>query len=216
MFLMPPRSQRQGIPAPIVIKATALHKSTDSPSNASPSNGIGTRGHIPFVGVNIGNRIHLNRSERCLLKKSLVLTCLLFTASCSAFADNFIYGNNASAGSPYIFQIDKTTGAVTNTYTGLSGSNGRGVVVVGSTMYYTSATTNSVYSYNLTTHTNNGIAFTVAAATALSTIAYDGTNFWIGDYSGTNHAYLYTPTGTLLKTCLLYTSDAADDLLCVD
>jgi len=47
---------------------------------------------------------------------------------------------NSTGGAPYVFQIDKTTGAVTNTYTGLSGSNGRGVVVVGNTMYYTSAT----------------------------------------------------------------------------
>jgi hypothetical protein len=34
-------------------------------------------------------------------------------------------------------------------------------------------------------------------------MAYDGTNFWIGDYSGTNHAYMYSPTGTLLATISL-------------
>lgn len=137
------------------------------------------------------------------MKKSLVLACLLVAATSSALADNFIYGDNASGGSPYAFQIDKTTGAVTNTYSGLSGDNGRGVVVVGTTMYYTSATTNAVYSYNLATKTDNGPLFTVAGSTALSTIAYDGTNFWVGDYSGTNHAYLYSPTGTLLKTVSL-------------
>jgi hypothetical protein len=141
--------------------------------------------------------------ERCSLKKILVLSCLLVAASASALADDLLYGNNASFGAPYVFQIDKTTGAVLNTYTNLSGSNGRGVVVVGTTMYYTSATTNAVYSYNLSTNTNNGSLFTVSGSTALSTIAYDGTNFWIGDYSGTNHAYLYSPTGTLLKTVSL-------------
>ena len=138
-----------------------------------------------------------------LLILSLILSGLAITASVPALADNFVYGDNASSGSPYAFQIDKTTGVVTNTYTGLSGSNGRGVVVVGDTMYYTSATTNSVYSYNLTTKHDNGAVFSVAGSTALSTIAYDGTNFWIGDYSGTNHAYLYSPTGTLLKTVSL-------------
>jgi PEP-CTERM motif len=152
------------------------------------------------TGIRPGDTNHI---ERCSLKKLMILTCLLVAASSSALADNFIYGNNASNGSPYVFQINKLTGAVTNTYTGLSGDNGRGVVVVGNTMYYTSATTNSVYSYNLTTHTDNGALFTVAGSTALSTIAYDGTNFWIGDYSGTNHAYLYSPTGTLLKTVSL-------------
>jgi hypothetical protein len=137
------------------------------------------------------------------LKNLLILSCVFVAASSSAFADSFIYGNNASSGAPYVFQIDKTTGAVTNTYTNLSGDNGRGVVVVGTTMYYTDAGDNHVYSYDLATKTPLGIAFTVTGSTALSTIAYDGTNFWIGDYSGTNHAYLYTPTGTLLKTVSL-------------
>jgi hypothetical protein len=34
-------------------------------------------------------------------------------------------------------------------------------------------------------------------------MAYDGTNFWIGDYSGTNNAYKYFPAGTLLATISL-------------
>jgi hypothetical protein len=144
-----------------------------------------------------------NPFARCALKKFLILSCLLVATSASALADNFIYGNNASFGAPYVFQIDKTTGVVTDFYTNLSGLNGRGVVIVGTTMYYTDANDNHVYSYNLTTKTPIGTAFTVAGASALSTIAYDGTNFWIGDYSGTNKAYLYTPTGTLLKTITL-------------
>src|SRR5215469_12290798 len=131
------------------------------------------------------------------MKKILLLPCLIAAMSASALADSFIYGNNATGGAPYIYQIDKTTGAITNTYTGLSGINGRGVVVVGNTMYYTTANSNAVYSYNLATNTNNGVVFTVAGSTALSTIAYDGTNLWIGDYSGTNHAYLYSTSGTL-------------------
>jgi hypothetical protein len=135
------------------------------------------------------------------LKKVLILSCLLVAASSSALADSFIYGN--SAGAPTIYKIDSTTGNVVTTYTGLSGGNGRGVVVVGTTMYYTSADSGSVFSYNLATNTNNGVAFTVAGASGLSTIAYDGTNFYIGDYSGTNHVYHYTPTGTLLQTLSL-------------
>lgn len=137
------------------------------------------------------------------MRKLLICCSLLAAASSPAFADQFIYGNNATFGVPYVFQIDKTTGAVTNTYTNLSSLNGRGVVVVGDTMYYTTANSNAVYSYTLSTKTNNGPLFTVAGSTALSTIAYDGTNFWIGDYSGTNHAYLYSPNGTLLKTVTL-------------
>jgi hypothetical protein len=136
------------------------------------------------------------------MKKFAYLSCLLiagFTAP--ALADTILYGNNA--GSVGVTQFDATTGAILQTFTGLTESNGRGVVVVGKTMYYTSANSANVYSYNLTTHTNNGVVFTVAGSSGLSTIAFDGTNFWIGDYSGTNHAYLYTPTGTLLKTVSL-------------
>lgn len=131
------------------------------------------------------------------------LAVLVVMTASSAFADSFIYGNNASFGSPYIYKIDKSTGAIVQTYTNLSGFNGRGVVIVGNTMYYTAAGSGSVYSYNLATNTDNGVLFSVAGATGLSTIAFDGTNFWIGDYSGTNHAFLYSTTGTLLNTISL-------------
>ena len=135
------------------------------------------------------------------MKRLITVCCLLVTTDAVARASNFIYGN--SYGNSGITEFDKTTGAVVNTYTGLVESNGRGVVVVGSTLYYTDASSGSVSDYNLTTGTNIGTAFTVAGTSGLATMAYDGTNFWIGDYSGTNHAYLYTPTGTLLKTISL-------------
>ena len=137
-------------------------------------------------------------------KLLLVLCCSVFMLGMSgaAWALN-LYGNNATFGSPYVYVMNPVTMTVTDEITNLSGSNGRGVVVVGDTMYYTTATSPSVYSYTLSTHTDNGALFTVAGASALSTMAYDGTNFWIGDYSGTNQAYLYTPTGTLIKTISL-------------
>jgi hypothetical protein len=119
-------------------------------------------------------------------------------------ADEFIYGNNASFGPDIVYKIDLNTGAVTNNYD-VSAGNGRGVVVVGNLMYTTNADSNNVYAYNLLTNKNLGVQFTVAGASALSTMAFNGTDFWIGDYSGANpgKAYLYTPTGTLLKTITL-------------
>jgi hypothetical protein len=98
--------------------------------------------------------------------------------------------------------IDPNTGTLIKNCPQNKG-NGRGVVVVGNFAYYTTADTNSVYKMDFTTCADLGVAFSVAGASALSTIAYDGTNFWIGDYSGTNHAFLYSPTGTLLKTISL-------------
>jgi hypothetical protein len=137
------------------------------------------------------------------LTKQLSVAVLALALSNSAWAIT-IYANNA--GSNEIMVIDSVTGNVTDSFIPMAG-NGRGVVVVGNTAYYTIASSGTVFSANLTTHVNNGAAFTVAGATGLSTMAYDGTNFWIGDYSGTNKAYYYTPTGTLLKTITL--ADAA-------
>lgn len=84
--------------------------------------------------------------------------------------------------------------------------NGRGVVQVGNTLYLTSASDNNVYKMDATTGAKigtTGIAFSIAGSSGLSAIAYDGTNFWVGDYSGTNQAYKYSPSGTLLKTITL-------------
>jgi len=139
------------------------------------------------------------------MRKLLLLGALVMLTGLSSFAapTQLLYGDNADFGSPYIYQIDPATGNILNTFSNTSGFNGRGAVVVGNTLYYTDSGDNNVYKYDIPTQTNLGIAFTVAGSSALSTMAFDGTNFWIGDYSGTNHAYLYTPTGTLLNTISL-------------
>jgi|ERR1700733_1483348 hypothetical protein len=137
------------------------------------------------------------------MKRLIALCCLIGMCSLTSYADSLIYGDNASFGAPYVYQMDKTTGAILNTYTNLSSANGRGVVVVGDTMYYTTANSNDLFSYNLTTKTNNGALFSIAGAGALSTIAYDGTDFYFGNYSGTNQVYKYSTTGTLLQTLTL-------------
>lgn len=126
-----------------------------------------------------------------------------FTAAAQAAPVTAIWANSAGSGPPILDEFDIATGALIQSITAPHGINGRGIVQVNDILYYTDATDNNVYAYNFATHTDLGTAFTVTAARALSTIAYDGTNFWIGDYSGTNHAYLYSPTGTLLSTISL-------------
>ena len=138
------------------------------------------------------------------MKKLLLVCCAVALLSLSGFAGTVttLYANNAG-GTPYIYQINATTGVVMNTYTNLQGSNGRGVIDVGNTLYYTVAGDGNVYKYDISTQTQLGVAFNVSGASALSSMTYDGTNFWIGDYSGTNRAFLYSPTGTLLNTITL-------------
>jgi hypothetical protein len=137
---------------------------------------------------------------------ALLAVVCLSPAQPAYAATSHIYANNSSFGVPYIFVLDPNTMAVTDTLTNLSSANGRGVVAVGSTIYYTTFTSNAVYSYTPATHTNNGAAFSVAAATYLTAIAFDGTNFWIAAFnvgSGTSSVYEYSMTGTQLKVITL-------------
>ena len=98
--------------------------------------------------------------------------------------------------------FDRTTGAETTTLTQDKG-NGRGIVVVGDTVYYTTADSGSVFKRSASTNADLGVAFTIAGASGLQAISFDGTNFWVGDYSGTTKAYYVSPTGALLNTITL-------------
>ena len=142
------------------------------------------------------------------MKKSfitvLALTALFIQArhwTTAYAASGNLYGHNY--GTVGVAKFDSGTFTISDTFTNLTQSNGRGVVVVGSTMYYTDANSGSVYSYNTATHTDNGVLFAVAGSSGLSTAAFDGADLWLGDYSGTNKAYQYSLTGTLLKTVTL-------------
>ena len=98
--------------------------------------------------------------------------------------------------------FNPSTGVETNTLTQDKG-NGRGIVVVGDTVYYTVANSGNVFKRSASTNVDGGVAFTVSGASGLQAISYDGTIFWVGDYSGTTKAYYVSPTGTLLNTITL-------------
>lgn len=129
-----------------------------------------------------------------------VLACGIASAS----PVTTIWGNSAGDG---LYQYDLTTGNLLQSYS--PGTifnvswNGRGVVQVGNTLYLTNADDNNVYKMNATTGASEGIGFSIAGASGLSAIAYDGANFWVADYSGSDKAYLYSPSGTLIKTISL-------------
>ncbi len=131
----------------------------------------------------------------------LLVAILLLSGMAGATAQALnLYGN--SAGSNRIDVIDPATGTLIRSCSPAKG-NGRGIVVVGNVAYHTVADSNNVFQFDINTCADMGVAFSVAGVSGLSTIAYDGTNFWVGDYSGPNKAYLYSPTGTLLRTITL-------------
>lgn len=136
----------------------------------------------------------------------LLIAGMLFCGIASASTPTTIWGNSAGTG---LYQYDLLTGNLLQTFkpsiafSQYGGWNGRGVVQVGNTLYLTNAGSNNVYKMNATTGASEGIAFSIAGASGLSAIAYDGTNFWVADYSGSDKSYLYSPAGTLLKTISL-------------
>lgn len=136
------------------------------------------------------------------LRVTISIVAVLTAAPALASAVNLIWANNATSGAPIINNYD-LNGNLLQTFTAAHGDNGRGIVQVGNIVYYTSAGTNGVYGYNFVTNTDLGTLFTVTGASGLAPMAYDGANFYIGDYSGTNNVYKYSPTGTLLGTIAL-------------
>ena len=111
-----------------------------------------------------------------------------------------LYANNAGGSGLQVY--DSTDGSLTSSFVPANVANGRGVVRVGDTIYYTEASSGSVYSYNLTSKASSTV-FSVSGASGLATIAYDGTNLYLGDYSGTNQVYKYSLTGVLEQTIKL-------------
>lgn len=133
-----------------------------------------------------------------MIKKTLFFAAL-FAAHLATHAA-VVWEN--SAGSD-MASFDKSTGASVTTLTQDKG-NGRGIVVVGNTVFYTVAGSGNVFKRDAVTNADQGVAFAVAGASGLQAISYDGTNFWVGDYSGTNNAYKVDgTTGALISTIRL-------------
>lgn len=113
-----------------------------------------------------------------------------------------VYGNSASSGTLALetFNVDTAAGTATEVseFNPQSG-NGRGMVVVGDVMYYTIVGDPNIYQIDKNTGASLGSITTENAS--MSTIAFDGTNFWTSDYSGTNNGfYIDAATGLNLRT----------------
>lgn len=111
-----------------------------------------------------------------------------------------LWGNNASY-SDVVEQFDPVTGAVLNQFSlpALDGSgNGRGVVIVGNTGYYTQANSGKIGKFDATTGAYTG--FIQTSLTSFASITFDGTDFWVGDYAGGNQAYRIDMSGNVVKT----------------
>lgn len=126
------------------------------------------------------------------------ITSIAYTARVDAIT---IYGNSASGGNNPISTINSTTGQETQRFIGQPSGNGRGVVTVGNTIYYTVVGDPNIYKTDLS---GNPIGSILTPNSSMSTIAWDGKYFWTSDYSGTNRAFQIDPTtGLNIKTITL-------------
>jgi hypothetical protein len=131
----------------------------------------------------------------CLLAGALFVSLPMQAASIS------FYGNNAGSGPDLVdkFSLDTTAGTATLAQAyNVSAGNGRGVVVVGNILYTTQTSDSHIYKTDLTTGASLGSIAT--ALPSMSTIAWDGANFWTTDYSGTNQGYELDINGNIIKT----------------
>lgn len=139
---------------------------------------------------------------------AVATVAFLFGSLLGAAEASVLWSNNA--GTPFVQGFDTVTGVRVQSFVA-SGSNGRGVVKVGNTIYTTDANTGNVFKFDATTGAPLGLAFTIPSAGGISTITFDGDNFWTSDYAGANKAYYVSPTGVVLKTITLSESQGYYD-----
>ena len=128
-----------------------------------------------------------------LLASAVFAALAAISGSASA---GLLWGN--SAGSSVVIEaVDQTTMAVVHQFSVGSG-NGRGVVTVGGIVYYTKVGDNHIYKIDANTGASLGSIATSVAS--MSTIGWDGSQFWTSDYAGTNRAFRIDTTGAVTKT----------------
>ena len=133
---------------------------------------------------------------------ALVAAVATIAFSATASAGSLLWGNTATFGPVQLAAIDPVTGALTTEYTVMSSGNGRGMVVVGNTIYWTVVGDPHIYMSDKTTGAAMGSILT--SNQSMSTIAWDGTAFWTSDYNGTNQAFRIDPvTGNNIQTITL-------------
>lgn len=136
-----------------------------------------------------------------------------------------VYGNGATFGPDNVYKWDVDIAAGTSTllrtYTDVGlqpNGNGRGVVIVGNIMYTTDAGSgfggdNHIYMTDVTTGARLGsFATTIPGTVNLSTLAWDGSQFWSSQYIGGGNAYRFGLDGVVTKTIDLNGYDAKDGM----
>lgn len=141
--------------------------------------------------------------------KRLLLCFMAALMLCSltgnAMASTIVWGNNASFGNVTLEAFDMSTGAVVQQFLAPNPiavqDNGRGIAVVGTTIYYTTANSGNIYVTNTTTHADLGILVDTGLS-GIASIAYDGTDLYVIPYNNGTGVFKYTTAGALIGNLL--------------
>jgi hypothetical protein len=141
---------------------------------------------------------------------ALTLSAIGCLIACGESAQaSVIWGNSASSGNVNLEAFDSTTGLLIPGQQFLvpnltaRGDNGRGVALLGDTIYYTTASSGNIYVTNAITHADLGILVDTGFA-GIANVATDGTFIYANNYqdsSGTINKY--NTAGTLVGTVIV-------------
>jgi uncharacterized protein (TIGR03437 family) len=146
----------------------------------------------------------------------LVIFALVLAGANLAGAASTVWAFNASFGNPHIQAYDLATGIAgadfeaPNNDAQRGRANGRGIAMVGTTIYYTLADSPIVYKTDAVTHADLGIAFRTPLTPGINSLVWDGASFWMvasqpadPTKPADGKVYQYSPTGTLMRTVVL-------------
>jgi hypothetical protein len=124
----------------------------------------------------------------------------------SVLADQVVWGNSASFGNVRLEAFDITTGTLVPGQEFLvpnltaRNDNGRGVAVLGNTIYYTTANSGNIYVTDATTHADLGILVNTGFA-GIANVATDGTFIYASNYqTSSGIVNKYNTSGALVGT----------------
>jgi len=153
------------------------------------------------------------------MKKQLfaLVVALVVLVSMGARAQaSTIWGNSASSGNVNLEAFDSTTGLLIPGQQFLvpnltaRGDNGRGIALLGDTIYYTTASSGNIYVTNTITHADLGILVNTGFP-GIANVATDGTFIYAASYNTSSGVVnRYDTSGTLIGSVNIGTGFGRD------
>ena len=139
-------------------------------------------------------------------KKLAPLGALLLAGIATSATASVIWGNSASGGNVNLEAFDSVTGLLIPGQQFLvpnltaRGDNGRGVALLGDTIYYTTASSGNIYVTNAMSHADLGILVNTGF-NGIANVATDGTFIYANNYQSTSGIInKYNTSGLLVGT----------------